>query len=175
MQEAGDISVAAPQEVALGPTGAAAQLPAVGVGVVAPHGLQAPTGVTLGYTFPLQEFLQPHLAGRLAQELAGLAGGRDQLVSVDVDRGEPPRLPTDEVARRALGEQADLVAPLLLDGRRRGEDDGGFVEAPDQLQSHYGLARARRRHDVVLALGGLRGLHLVQDLALILPERVAKP
>jgi hypothetical protein len=170
---AGDISVSAAQEVALGPTGTATQLPAVGVWVVAPHGLQAPAGVPLGYTFPFQEFLQPHLQGRLAQKLAGLPGGRDQLVGVDVDRGEPPRLPTDEVSRRTLGERADLLAPLLLDGRRGGEDDGGFVEAPDQLQSHYGLTRARRRHDVVLALG-LQGLNLVQDLALILPERVAK-
>jgi hypothetical protein len=57
VQEAGDIDVSAPQEVAFGPTGAAAQLLAVSVGVVAPHGLQAPAGVPLGYTFPFQEFL----------------------------------------------------------------------------------------------------------------------
>jgi hypothetical protein len=63
---------------------------------------------------------------------------------------------------------------LLLDGRRGGEDDGRFVEVPDQLQPHDGLTRARWRHDVVLAVDGLRGLHLVQDLALILPERVTK-
>ena len=91
-----------------------------------------------------------------------------------LNRGELPRLSTDEVARRTLGEQADLLAPLLLNGRRGGEDDGRFVEAPYQLQPHDGLTRARWRHDVVLALDGLRGLHLGKDLALILPERVAK-
>ena len=66
----GDADVSAPQQVALGPTAAA---PTLAAGVVAQHGLEAPAGVP-GYTFPFQEFLQPHLQGRLAQELAGLAG-----------------------------------------------------------------------------------------------------
>ena len=82
VQEAGDADVSAPQ-VALGPTGAAAQL-AVGVGVVAQHGLGARASSDTPSRFRSSS---SHLQGRLAQELAGLAGGRDQLVGVDVDGG----------------------------------------------------------------------------------------
>ena len=88
-------------------------------------------------------------------------------------------LPGSRLTRSPVGSSVNrptYLAPLLLDGRRGGEDDGGFVEAPYQLQRPaMVLPEPGGATMWCLRLGGLRGSHLVHGSGADTSERVAEP
>src|SRR5690606_9615451 len=98
------------------------------------------------------EFTSPGAQAQAVEELALLGLGGERLVGQvrdDAERGRVGAHLRHQLARARVGrtlnrtlsdEQADLLAPLVLDGRGRREGDSWAADAASDLQSDQRLA-----------------------------------
>ncbi len=111
------------QQVVPDPLDALPELIRIGVGVGLGHAPDAFAGSirVLGSDHLPRQFLDPRRDGQITERVRRGVGGRDDLIGQGGDRSESSRIAAAD-GRRVRREHLELLEPLALDRRRRGED-----------------------------------------------------
>jgi hypothetical protein len=131
------------QQLALDAPVAFRDLAPVSLGIGLFQGREAlPGGGFGGCLSAFQQVVYPALDGDALYKLQVFAGRGQHLVGEHIDFGQVAGIQAGVAFHpaRIITEQAKLLLPLFLDGRRGGKDDGRLSKAADQFQADDGFA-----------------------------------